>query len=335
MTPPVEQTLIGESPVFVEMLERVSQLAQVNRPVLLIGERGTGKELIARRLHYLSPRWEKPFVRLDCASLAESLLESELFGHEAGAFTGAVRRRHGRFELADHGSLFLDELANTTSAVQEKLLGVIEYGRFERVGGQQTVEIDVRVIGATNVDLPSRAAAGRFRADLLDRLAFDVVTLPPLRARREDILPLAEHFAMRLTSELGREWFAGFSAQARSQLHDHPWPGNVRELKNTVERAVFHQSDSKRPIAEIDFDPFASPWRPAPESSAGNPAPAALPPLPIDLKSDLAARESRLLERALDQARHNQRKAAELLGLTYDQFRGIWRKYRDGGGERE
>ncbi len=329
MTPPVEQNLIGESPVFVAMLERVSKLAQVNRPVLLIGERGTGKELIARRLHYLSPRWEKPFIRLDCASLAESLLESELFGHEAGAFTGAVRRRQGRFEMADRGSLFLDELANTTSTVQEKLLGVIEYGRFERVGGQQTVEVEVRVIGATNVDLPSRAAAGRFRADLLDRLAFDVVTLPPLRARREDILPLAEHFAMRLTSELGRELFAGFSAKARDQLLDHPWPGNVRELKNTVERAVFHQPDPNRPVAAIDFDPFASPWRPAPETAQVKPAALDLPDLPLDLKADLAARESRLLERAIDKARHNQRRAAELLGLSYDQFRGLWRKYRE------
>ncbi len=180
-TPP---TPIGESPAFQDMLAHVSRLAPLERPVLVVGERGTGKELIASRLNYLSARWDRPFVKLNCAALAEALLDSELFGHEAGAFTGAVRRRLGRFELADGGTLLLDEIATASLAVQEKILRAIEYGAFERVGGNETRQVDVRVIAATNADLPALAAAGRFRPDLLDRLAFDVITLPPLRTRR-------------------------------------------------------------------------------------------------------------------------------------------------------
>jgi psp operon transcriptional activator len=233
-----EQQLIGESPGFLAVLEHVSRIAPLDRPVLVIGERGTGKELIAARIHYLSARWDKPFVKLNCAALTESLLESELFGHEAGSFTGANKRRAGRFELAHHGSLFLDELASTSSRVQEKILRVIEYGEFERVGGTETLTTDVRLIGATNEDLPRLADEGKFRADLLDRLAFDVITLPPLRERREDILPLAEHFAVRMAGELGHELFPGFDETARQDLMEYPWPGNVRELKNVIERAV-------------------------------------------------------------------------------------------------
>ncbi|GAB4193415.1 MAG: phage shock protein operon transcriptional activator [Wenzhouxiangellaceae bacterium] len=343
MTRP-EQTLIGESPVFSQVLEQVSQLAALDRPALIIGERGTGKELIAQRLHYLSSRWDKPLITLDCAALPETLLESELFGHEAGAFTGASRRRPGRFELAHQGSLFLDELANTNASVQEKLLRVIEYGRFERLGGHQSVNVDVRLIGATNEDLPTLARKGRFRADLLDRLAFDVITLPPLRARREDIMPLAEHFAMRMAAELKRDYFAGFSPEARRQLLTYAWPGNVRELKNTVERAVYRQEDLDEAVAAIVFDPFDSPWRPRPASAAaetsatetsnGEPATDTmqaagdpLPTLPLDLKSYLADHEVAIINQALEQARHNQRKAAELLELSYDQLRGLLRKY--------
>src|ERR1051326_9055304 len=209
--PPDLPPLIGEAPAFRSMLAQVSALAALDRPALVIGERGTGKELVAARLTYLSPRWERPFLKLNCATLAESLLDSELFGHEAGAFTGATRRRLSRFELADGGTLFLDEIANASLAVQEKILRVIEYGTFERVGGNEVQEVDVRVIAATNVDLPEAAAAGRFRSDLLDRLAFDVVTVPPLRERREDIALLAEHFARVMVRELAREAFPGFT----------------------------------------------------------------------------------------------------------------------------
>ena len=171
--------LIGQANSFLEVLEQISQVAPLNKPVLVIGERGTGKELVAARLHYLSKRWDQNYVKLNCAALNDNLLESELFGYEAGAFTGAGKRREGRFEYADQGTMFLDELANTSPLIQEKLLRVIEYGEFERVGGTKTVKVDVRLIAATNEDLPTLAEQGEFRADLLDRLAFDVVTIPP------------------------------------------------------------------------------------------------------------------------------------------------------------
>ena len=254
-----EQPLIGESRAFLDVLEHVSRVAQLNRPVLVIGERGTGKELIAARIHYLSPRWDRPFVKLNCAALAESLLETELFGQEAGSFTGATRRRLGRFELANEGSLFLDELASTSDRVQEKVLRVIEYGELERVGGNETIRSDVRIIGATNEDLPQLAEEGRFRADLLDRLAFDVITLPPLRERPEDIMPLAQHFAVKRAGELGLEVFEGFSDGAREQLAEYAWPGNVRELKNVVERAVYSALGEDKLVEDIVFDPFNSP----------------------------------------------------------------------------
>jgi psp operon transcriptional activator len=327
MERPQEQPLIGESPVFLEVLERVSRVAQLNRPVLVIGERGTGKELVAARIHYLSPRWDRPFVKLNCAALAESLLETELFGHEAGSFTGAVRRRLGRFELANEGSLFLDELSNTSERVQEKVLRVIEYGELERVGGNDTVRTDVRIIGATNEDLPALAEQGRFRADLLDRLAFDVITLPPLRERFEDILPLAEHFAVRMAGELGLQLFEGFSDEARGQLLDYFWPGNVRELKNTVERAVYTSMGDKQPISEINFDPFDSPWRPGAAAQNERTTNAASPTEAYDFKEYIQEREIELLTAALEQCRFNQKKTAEFLGMTYHQLRGYLRKY--------
>ena len=323
-----EQPLIGESPVFLEVLERVSRVAQLNRPVLVIGERGTGKELIAARIHYLSPRWDRPFVKLNCAALAESLLETELFGHEAGSFTGATRRRLGRFELANEGSLFLDELANTSDRVQEKVLRVIEYGELERVGGNDTIRTDVRIIGATNEDLPALAETGRFRADLLDRLAFDVITLPPLRERQDDILPLAEYFAVKMSSELGLELFEGFSESAREKLLDYAWPGNVRELKNVVERAVYTSLGSDEPISEINFDPFDSPWRPGADKNESSEAGAESPPEePYSFKEHIQDTEIRLLQAALKKCRFNQKKTAEYLGMTYHQLRGYLRKY--------
>jgi psp operon transcriptional activator len=293
--------------------------------VLIVGERGTGKELIAERLHFLSGRWDQPLVKLNCAAISPSLLESELFGHEAGAFTDASRRRIGRFEQADGGTLFLDELATTPLEVQEKVLRVIEYGEFERLGSSETRSIDVRLVGATNEDLPSLAHSGRFRADLLDRLAFDVITLPPLRERREDILPLAEHFAIRMSRELDRDLFAGFSASARARLLSYPWPGNVRELRNVVERAVYRLEDASTAIDVLAFDPFESPWRPA----AGNKNPDSQFPseLPGDLRAWLDTQELALVERALHQSGGDRKRAARRLGLSYDQLRGILRKH--------
>ncbi len=321
-----EQALIGESPVFLEILEHVSRVAQLNRPVLVVGERGTGKELIAARIHYLSPRWDRPFVKLNCAALAESLLETELFGHEAGSFTGATRRRLGRFELANEGSLFLDELANTSDRVQEKVLRVIEYGELERVGGNDTIRTDVRIIGATNEDLPGLAKQGKFRPDLLDRLAFDVITLPPLRERREDIMPLAEHFAVKMSGELGLDFFQGFSEPARCLLRDYYWPGNVRELKNVVERAVYSSVDNDEAISEISFDPFDSPWRPGTQTEAQD-AGGSIPSEAYDFKEHIQEFEVALLKSALQTCRFNQKKTADFLGMTYHQLRGYLRKY--------
>jgi psp operon transcriptional activator len=315
--------LLGQSAPFLELMEQVSRVAPLDRPVLVIGERGTGKELIAARLHYLSPRWDRPLIKLNAAAIPETLLESELFGHEAGAFTGAIRRRNGRFELAHGGSLFLDEIANTSPAVQERLLRVVEYGSFDRVGGSAPVQVDVRLIGATNLDLPAAAAAGRFRLDLLDRLAFDVLTVPPLRARRGDIPLLAESFGRTMALELGWDRFPGFAPGALDALEAHAWPGNVRELRNVVERAVYRAGSPRRPIAELQFDPFASPFRPA----APEPMTAAGADQRLDFRAAVAAFERRLLTGALAACRHNQRATASHLGLTYDQLRNQLRKH--------
>jgi len=325
---PTPPTPIGQSPAFLEMLAHVSRLAPLDRPALIVGERGTGKELIASRLNYLSARWDRTFVKLNCAALPEGLLDSELFGHEAGAFTGAVRRRAGRFELADGGTLFLDEIATASLAVQEKVLRAIEYGAFERVGGNATLQVDVRVIAATNADLPVLAAAGKFRPDLLDRLAFDVVRLPPLRERRDDIPLLAEHFATRMTAELKRDYFAGFSPAATEVLLAHDWPGNVRELRNAVERSVCRMIGPDRALETVVIDPFGAAGRPPPPG-----------PLPqgegesrhlanaINFRAAVRDFEAGLLRHALSDARFNQRRAADALGLTYDQFRHLLRTH--------
>jgi psp operon transcriptional activator len=319
--------LVGEAPAFRAALAQVSQLAALDRPVLLIGERGTGKELIAARLTYLSQRWAKPFVKLNCATLAESLLDSELFGHEAGAFTGATRRRLSRFEIADGGTLFLDEIATASLAVQEKILRVIEYGSFERVGGNEVHHVDVRVIAATNADLPSLAREGRFRSDLLDRLAFDVVTLPPMRERAEDIPLLAEHFGRGMTRELGREVFQGFTATALARLSEYRWPGNVRELKNVVERSLYRWPRPDAPIADVVFDAFGSPYRRAAPPSEPPALPAVGPAIPGDFLGHVAAYEHRLLSEALTANHFNQRRTAAALGLTYDQLRHHLKKH--------
>ena len=314
---------LGASRAFLNVLEQVSQVAPLDRPVLIVGERGSGKELIAERLHFLSERWDAPYLKVNCAALSESLLESELFGHEAGAFTGATRTHKGRFERADQGTLFLDELASTSAAVQEKVLRIIEYGEFERLGGDATRKVNVRLIAAANEDLPELARRKKFRADLLDRLAFDVITLPPLREREDDVLLLAEHFALNMSVELGRELFPGFTQDAVQALLGYRWPGNVRELKNLVERAVY-RADSKRPISELVFDPFESPYRPSDTAPSGDEARVTFP---MDLRSHMETEEQQIIEKALETARFNQRKAAELLGLSYDQLRGLLKKY--------
>ncbi len=326
---PEVREALGQSEAFLAFQESLSRVAQVERPVLIIGERGTGKELAARRLHYLSKRWEEPLVALNCSALAPTLIESELFGHEAGAFTGAIARRRGRFEAADGGTLFLDELANIPVPVQEKILRVVEYGTFERVGGSEMVRVDVRIVGATNADLIDCVERGGFMHDLLDRLSFEVLYLPPLRERKEDILILANHFAARMAYELGRSETPEFSDRVSAELEAHPWRGNVRELKNVIERAVY-QAEGAR-IDTVVFDPFRSPYR-TPNAEAAHadrhpPQPTPEPSLDRPFSEAVAAFESSLIRTALKRARYNQRVAAGLLGLTYHQFRGLYRKY--------
>ena len=336
-TTPESSGLIGEAPSFLAMLEHVSRAAKLIKPVLVIGERGTGKELIASRLHYLSPRWEQPLIKVNCAALTETLLESELFGHQAGAFTGATRTHIGRFEQANGGTLVLDELGTIPPRMQEKILRVIEYGEFQRVGGSDTIRTDVRIVGATNEHLPRLAELGRFRADLLDRLAFDVIHVPPLRARPEDINTLAYHFAVNVTKELRRQFFPGFTADAKAALLGYAWPGNVRELKNAIERSVYRAESPDQPINDILFDPFASPFSPAPppepdedderpESTAIAAATANVG-VPADFRAAVADFERQVLRRALERAQFKQTVAAKILGLSYHQFRSLLRKH--------
>ena len=309
----------------------------MRRPVLVIGERGTGKELIAERLHRLSTRWDEPLITMNCAALPETLIEAELFGHEAGAFTGATKARAGRFEEADKGTLFLDELGTLSDAAQERLLRAVEYGEVTRIGSSRPVRVDVRIVAATNEDLPGKVEAGRFRADLLDRLSFEVITLPPLRAREGDIAVLADYFGRRMAAELGWESWPGFAAHISDQLEDHEWPGNVRELRNCIERAVYRWDDWDEPIAYVQFDPFDSPWRPAavkdaapkqetratPRKSDGR---ASLDDID-DLRGAVEAHERTIVEHALGKHRWNQRQTAKALGLTYDQLRHCIKKH--------
>jgi psp operon transcriptional activator len=333
------ERIIGNSPTFNMALEQISRMAPVNRPVLVVGERGTGKELVAERLHYLSPRWESPLVKVNCAAMAENLLESELFGHEQGAFTGATRSHRGRFERADGGTLFLDELGTMSLRLQEKLLRVLEYGEFERLGGHKSLQVDVRVIGATNADLRQMAQQGEFRDDLLDRLSFDVLHLPPLRHRLSDIPELAHHFAVQMCRELEWEYFPGFTDRAALQLLQHPWPGNVRELKNAVERSLYRWDRPEEALGEVVLDPFDSPYAdPAPltntmqQAQPADAPPTAHPGLEVGgaqpFASSVARFEKQLLRNALQQHNFHQGKTAEALKLSYDQLRGLLRKYQ-------
>ncbi|MEQ4986318.1 phage shock protein operon transcriptional activator [Proteus vulgaris] len=323
------ETIIGVDSQFIDVLEQTSALAQLKKPVLIIGERGTGKELIAHRLHYLAPWWQGPFISINCSALNDNLLDSELFGHEAGAFTGAKSRHQGRFERADGGSLFLDELATAPMLVQEKLLRVIEYGHLERVGGSQSLHVDVRLICATNADLPAMAEEGKFRADLLDRLAFDVIRLPPLRERQADIMLLAENFAISMCQELGLPFFPGFSDNACQILLGYSWPGNIRELKNVVERSVYRHGTSDRELDNIIINPFAGLQTAiSKQSPLEKKIPSFSPPdLPLDLRQWQNEMEKILVSNALKEGLYNQKEAAEKLKLSYDQFRGLIRKH--------
>ena len=339
-----DSQFIGQSSAFLDAVERASSAAPLNRPVLVVGERGTGKELIAERLHRLSMRWDGPLVTMNCAALPETLIEAELFGHEAGAFTGATRAREGRFEEADGGTLFLDELGTLSMGAQERLLRAVEYGEVTRIGSSRPIRVNVRIVAATNEDLPRMCDTGRFRSDLLDRLSFEVITLPPLRVREGDIEVLAEHFGRRMASELQWESWPGFGEVASRALENHQWPGNVRELRNVVERAVYRWGDPGQPVDYVQFDPFESPWKNAIASSAPASAnmateEAAPPRYSTDLSAhDLASDisdfrlateryEKAVLEQALAKCRYNQRQTAKALNLSYDQLRHTLKKH--------
>jgi DNA-binding NtrC family response regulator len=229
--------IVGASPAMQEVFDVVEQVAPTKASVLVTGESGTGKELVAQAIHENSPRAAAPFVKLHCASLAETILESELFGHEKGSFTGAAARREGRFKQADGGTLFLDEIGEISPAIQVKLLRFLQEKTFERVGGNETVKVDVRIIAATNRDLASEVAAGKFREDLYYRLNVVNIEMPPLRARPSDLLPLATHFLQRFAKENAKS-IEGFSDDAIERITSYRWPGNVRELENVIERSV-------------------------------------------------------------------------------------------------
>lgn len=331
------QEALGESEAFVSFQERLSKVARVDRPVLIVGERGTGKELAVSRLHYLSRRWEGPLVALNCAALSPTVLESELFGHEAGAFTGATRRRMGRFEAAHDGTLFLDEIGLVPVTVQEKILRVVEYRQFERVGGSEAVRVDVRIIGATNANLPLLAQEGRFKRDLLDRLSFEVLFLPPLRHRKEDIGLLARHFAARMALELGWREVPAFGRKAMEALEKYPWPGNIRELKNVVERALYASGGSD--IERVNFDPFENPYGQGAleggfgeETESRGTADRGLARMlkgEVTLDGLVRDLEVEALRAALEEAKYHQGEAAKVLGMTYHQFRGLYRKHRE------
>ncbi len=344
--------VIGQSTAFLDALERASRAAGLDRPVLVIGERGTGKELVAERLHRLSPRWDQPLVVMNCAALPETLIEAELFGHEAGAFTGATKARAGRFEEADGGTLFLDELGTLSMAAQDRLLRAVEYGEVTRIGASRPIRVDVRIVAATNEHLPDRVARGTFRADLLDRLSFEVVTLPPLRARRGDVEVLADFYGRRMAAEIGWTDWPGWGPNALDRLTSYEWPGNVRELRNVVERAVYRW-EREGPIDAVQIDPFDSPFRPrAMPGAAGGGARGAAPaepetptiaplaetvermPVPTDdapsggdFKARVAQFEKQLLRQALAEHRYNQRATAEGLGLSYDQLRHALKRH--------
>ncbi|MDA3810715.1 MAG: sigma 54-interacting transcriptional regulator [Spirochaetaceae bacterium] len=314
---------LGESELFLDFQQHLSRASKVNRPMLIIGERGTGKELAASRLHFLSDRWENPFVTMNCASLPPGLIESELFGHEAGSFTGAAGRRKGRFEEADGGTLFLDEIGLIPMVVQEKILRAVEYGTFERVGSSFTHEVDVRIVAATNDDLPALCKTGKFKEDLLDRLSFEVLFVPPLRVREDDILLLAFHFAARMNRELGRKEDISFSEDVIDKMVTFSWPGNVRQLKNVVERAVYTCTETV--ITEIKLDPFENPFADKLKEKVITSA-----VLPVEEYKDAMTKlEIDFVKRALKQSEGKQKNAADLMQLTYDQFRGLYRKYSD------
>jgi DNA-binding NtrC family response regulator len=299
---------IGTTPVFQEVVARARKLAPLPRPILIRGERGTGKELLARFVHRESGR-RGPYVVVNCAAFQDELFVAAMFGHEKGAFTGAVEARAGKLEMADAGTLFLDEVANMTRNGQEKLLRVIEYQNFERLGGTRSIEVDVRIIAATNADLERLMESGAFLPDLFDRLSFAELTLPPLRKRREDIPGLVEHIVEELHAEIPDLERKTFTPAAINDLQAYHWPGNIRQLKNVVERLYIFDEDRVIHSSELPLEVTSL------ERRGGT------------FYEKVIAYEKTLLLNALKDALGNQRLAADRLGMSYDQFRHYYKKY--------
>jgi DNA-binding NtrC family response regulator len=300
------ENIVGESPQMKEVFRTIEKVARSNATVLVLGETGVGKELVAEALHRNSSRADRPFVKMNCAALHESLLESELFGHERGAFTGADRQRTGRFELANEGTLFLDEIGNMTPSTQTKVLRVLQEREFERLGGSRTVKVDVRLVAATNKNLEGAIQRGEFREDLYYRLNVVNVTVPPLRERKEDIIPLASHFIDRFAKELKKD-VRGLEPAAVRALKRHTWPGNIRELENTIERAVLMAEG--RFLQEDDVNLGA-----AGRSSADNVSSLNLRLPPTGIALDELERQA-ILE-ALRISNWVQKDAAKFLGIS-------------------
>jgi two-component system NtrC family response regulator len=310
-----EHIVHGSSKV-AELINLAGRVAASHATVLVQGESGTGKELFARLIHRLSPRCAQPLIVVNCAALSENLIESELFGHERGAFTGATHRRLGRFEQADGGSLFLDEIGDISPAVQVKLLRLLQEGEFQRVGGNQTLKVDVRVISATNQELESRVKGGLFREDLYYRLNVVPIKIPPLRERREDIAPLVEHFVKRFSKE-NRKPIAGVSREAMDQLVKYDYPGNIRELENILERAVVISRGTTLTAADLPFGGLKSDEDDQ-EAEGGAGA----------LREALETLERRMVQKALEESGGNQSRAAAALGLSERMLRYKLKKYR-------
>jgi two-component system response regulator HydG len=307
--------IIGRSRVMVELLETVALVAPTEATVLITGESGTGKELIASAIHLNSPRREKPLIQLNCAAITETLLESELFGHEKGAFTGADRRKEGRFRLANHGSIFLDEISEMSVAMQAKLLRVLQEKEIQRVGGEEVLRVDVRVIAATNRDLKAEIKGGRFREDLYYRLNVVTLAVPALRERREDIPLLAQHF-LDSFAEKNRKHIKGFTPQAMDRLVRYDWPGNVRELMNAIERGVILCRGDY--VSEMDF-PLSVSDVPVPEREA----------VREELLADLPLEEVEKVTilKTLESAGGNKSETARRLGITRRTLHKKLKKY--------
>ena len=302
--------IVGESPEIRAMVEQIRRVAEVPRSLLILGERGTGKELVARAIHFIGGSASKPIVTVNCAAFSDSLLESELFGHEKGAFTGADATRRGKFEQADGGTLFLDEIGNMSLTFQQKILRVVEYGTYTRVGGMRELKSTARIIAATNCDLQEMIRTGEFLPDLYDRLAFEVISVPPLRERQGDTEVLMHYFAKQFEREVPAFRGKRFSKAAIRELNHYPFPGNVRELKNVIERAVYRDTTAEITPTDLGLQTLAMSG-----SRDGS------------YQEQLNAFARKLIDEALQASGNNQAEAARQLGLTYDQFRHYYRKY--------